>query len=217
MSMLVVGVDPGKKGYACFLGNTTSRKFWPAPVTQAEDDDKMAYDLPKLVRTTMLWYEDGVRLVALEAQAPRRHGKHQKEGTISSWTNGYGFGCWETALVAAGFAKADDEASLMPDGRDHKAVTGMSYGASCSFYVIVEPRVWKSRMGCIAHHEGEDTHAARRKAADARSIEVATKVDPSVDLRPLERAPGARTPSPDKACSVLLAHYARWIISGRGS
>ena len=191
--MRVFAVDPGKRGYCCFLDNFTANSlqnpyFWPAPVTHGEDDEKAEYDIPKLV--DIVWKCCGVKesnpysadLIIIEKQAPRRHGSGKfgqgKEGTISSFTAGFGFGLWLGAMQARG-----------------------------QKVQIVEPLKWKRDMGVLASHSGADTQYARRKAADAKSIEVAQRLGPEIDFRPLERSPKAKTPSPDKAVSYLLARY----------
>jgi hypothetical protein len=207
----VVGVDPGKTGYMCEVspcGDGTGRNdqdttfFWPAPVEESEDG--LRYIIPALVRGPSNWRAHGIPLVVIEEQAPRRHGT-VKEGTVVSFVLGYGFGLWEASLVAAGFQRA-----LVDDVIPAALARGEG-----PFYLIVNPNVWKRRMGCIADHQGEDTHAARRKATNAKSIEVAQRVDPSVDYRAVERTPGARTLCADKAVARLLCAYGQWILRGK--
>lgn len=203
--MICVGVDPGKKGYACRLSagaaDDHAFEFHPAAVTEGEDaDGPPEYDVEKMIWTTRSWANGpgvqwGAQIVVLERQAPQRRGT-SKEGTWSSWSNGFGFGLWTAALVAAGFKRCD-ETQVPAEG---------------GVYVVVDPQVWKRRMGAIATHRGEDSKHARRKSADEASIRAARAVAPQVDLRPLERAPGARTPSPDKACSLLMAVYAMALL-----
>lgn len=195
----VVGVDPGKKGYECAL-YPTGPVFWPAPVREAGEESE--YDLRGMVGLATHWAATGVALVVLEQQAHRGHGTREqlkfgigREGGHQTFTLGFGFGAWQTALVAAGYERPTIvEASYLnrPGAR---------------WYVIVEPRSWKAAMGAVGFHRGEDTQAARRKANDAASIKAALAVQPGLDLRPLEKSPVARVPSPDKAVSRLLAEY----------
>lgn len=190
--MIVAGIDPGKKGYQCLLQEAVSPLFWPSFVTDPEDDEKVQYDAWEMAVFCLDIKAMNVDLVVLEKQAPRRHGSGKfgqgKEGTVSSWTNGFGFGLWVGCLTSAGFSE------------ENKTL------------LIVEPLTWKRRMGVLASHTGEDTHAARRKAADKRSVEVAQRVGPGIDFRPTERSPGARVESPDKACAYLLAQYGKSIL-----
>lgn len=208
MTLSVVGIDPGIAGYACRLDTFTPIPiFFPSPV--GKDG---VYDFAAMNNQTRLWYGSGVRLVLLEEQAPRGHGTKEqirfgqgREGTKHAFTLGRGFGAWECALAGAGFMQAKDDA----DARF--LVTSMTkegFFARNPCYLIVPPDVWKRRMGAtVVSHRGEDTHHARRKAANARTIEVAKRVDPRTDFRALERTPGAKTDSPDKAASRLIAEY----------
>lgn len=188
---IVAGIDPGKHGYACSLdAETKASRFWAAPMD--EDGD---YDVVGLATITRGWAADGVALVVIERQAPQRHGSGKfgagKEGTQSSWTNGFGYGLWIGVLAAAGFSGVR--------------------------LLEVEPLLWKSSMGCLAGgFSGEDTHHARRKAAAAKTIEVCRRVDPGLDLLPVERTGRGRVPSPDKAVARLLAEYGAFLMKVRG-
>ena len=147
---------------------------------------------------------NGAALVVLELQAPRRHGSGKfgqgKEGTISSFNLGFGFGAWKASLTCAGFVERTEEF--------------LKTGLTGQFFVVVAPDVWKRRLGCTASHSGPDTDYERRKARDAMSIKVAQALDPAVDFRPIERSPEARVPSADKACARLIAEYGRACILG---
>lgn len=209
------GIDPGKKGYVCamnlphpYLAHTPF--FWPVPIvttSEGVDDDHPRYDLPGMWSIANALRDSGVRLVVIEEQAPRAHGK-VKEGTVSSWSNGYGFGLWEMALVAAGFVRAPDARTARASVTGDESVLPTPVRA----YLIVPPSGpggWKPAMGClVTTHRGEDSHAARRKAAAQKTIAVAKHVDPSVDYRAVERTPGAKVDSPDKAVARLLAEWA---------
>jgi hypothetical protein len=214
------GIDPGKKGYECaylLSGDGTGRNnylspiFWPSCVRGSgdEDDDRLVYDIGLMVQLCRDFYRCGVRLIALEIQAPRGHGtKAQlkwgqgREGTKHAFELGRGIGLWEAALVAAGYVEVDPSKPIPAEG---------------FYYVKVDPQVWKPRMGARAHHSGADDHAARRKAADVASIAAARRLEPNLDLRALERTPGARTESPDKSCALLLARYARWLLERKSA
>ena len=204
---LTAGIDPGKSGYACLIGDLVRDPeealldisitllpphFWPACV-----DADGNYILWKMWELCRRWYEMNVRLVVIEKQAPRLHGSGKlgagREGTVSSWTNGFGYGAWRMALAAAGFT----------EGHNIQGVNEV---------VEVSPVTWKSSMGALASHSGVDSHAARRKSANEATLRVAQRLAPEVDFRPLERTPGARVPSPDKAVSFLLARYGQWVL-----
>jgi hypothetical protein len=192
--MKSLGIDPGKKGYACLLdeGNDYEAHFWPAcvdPITQEYCPVVMA-DLARKE-----WGDADV--VILEQQAPRRHGSGSagREGTVSSWTNGYGFGLWVGILRA----------------RSREA----SVNRALAYLVIVDPNIWKRRMGALASHKGEDTQHARRKSADQASIKIAQRLGPQIDFRPVERASESRVPSPDKSCAFLLACYGMALLKGK--
>ncbi len=195
--------------------------FYPSPLTTKLDKDGNPihdpdgdYDLSAMVNLCVMWRNKSVRLVVLERQAPQRRGSGKfgqgKEGTIASWTNGYGFGAWCAALVAAGFEEITEEELKECILGSHISVQ------TTSCVVIVEPAVWKRRMGAISHHEGEDSRGARKRANDLKTIEVAKRVDPNLDLLPHERGGGTkRADSPDKAAAFLIAVYGqRWILGG---
>lgn len=243
-SAIVVGVDPGKLGFECALGPcrlcekgfpladgspvhygtqrlgmipetpcSPAAEFWPAPLVEVQGHPQEGdYHIPRMSDLCQGWFDRGVHLVALEQQAPQRRGSGKfgmgREGTISSWTNGYGFGAWEACLVAAGFARSSEE-----EVRDN----GGHWSPFPSIYVVVDPLAWKRRMGAVAHHRGEDARGARKRANDLRTIEVAKRLDPSIDFRAIERGGGVkRADSPDKAAAYCLARYARdWILGGK--
>lgn len=213
----VVGIDPGVSGYQCLLthyprpllspAEPPSHLFWPAP----RNDVESRYELGAMVELCRSWAP--VSLVILEAQAPRPHGKGrlQKESPFAAFASGVGFGAWQASLVAAGFSEIPaQEAPLAFRSELHAHRQGKAKAPR--YYVIVEPMAWKARMGCLATGVPGESDAARRARANARTCEVAARIAPSVDLRALERTPKARTPSPDKSASLLLAHYGlRWI------
>lgn len=223
--MRVLGVDPGTQGYACLLDESPSfleveHLFWPAP----HDEESGAYDLPAMVRLCREWgHLHAVALVVLEAQAPRPHGKGraQKEGAFQAFKSGLGFGAWQAALVAAGFVRVDAAEAPLAFRAEVAAFAKGARVEPPRYYVVVEPASWKARMGATAVGAPGESDATRRSRANARTCEVAAKVAPRVDLRAVERTRGARTPSPDKAAALLLAHYGlRWIAGveerGRG-
>ena len=206
---LVVGIDPGTKGFACLAGTDRDGSvlrptFWPAPRHDWNGED--AYDELAIGGLANAWLRRAVFLVVIEQQAPRRH-SNIREGTVSSFTLGFGFGLWRGALAAAGFRPTGDRAHGEVDSWE-----GVSRETG-PWVVSVQPQTWKARMGCLAHPSGEATHGARRKLADAATIKAAQQVDPLCDFRPTERSPGAKVPSPDKCVSLLLATYGlRWIL-----
>lgn len=81
-----------------------------------------------------------------------------------------------------------------------------SLAAAGLSYEEVLPTRWKSSLACLGGGGG-------REEANARMVMRAQALFPSVDLRPLETAPGSRTPSPDKAAAALLSEYARRLRS----
>lgn len=65
--------------------------------------------------------------------------------------------------------------------------------------VEVEPQTWKRTLGL----PGDKA----RKGRKAKAVALAARLYPAVDLRPRERAPGARVSSSDKAEALLIAHW----------
>lgn len=231
--MKVAAIDPGRSGYECMLDvepqsnpNKTDPTFWPSPLStkvtakgEIVHDPDGDYDLAAMVHLAREWYAQGVRLVVLEEQAPRGHGTREqlklgqgREGTKHAFTLGFGFGAWQAALWAANFGKADEQWVRETFASCARAASPRDLNG---FFVVVAPRVWKPRMGAlVSSYSGEDTHQARRKAANEQTIAVARRLDPSLDLLPVERGGGTkRSPSPDKAAAFLLARYgADWIL-----
>jgi len=83
----------------------------------------------------------------------------------------------------------------------------MALTAAGLSFQMVAPQTWKKRMG-IKAVVAASTAAERKKQAKAKAIALAGSLFPSVDLKDA-RKPKARTPSSDKAESLLLAEYAR--------
>lgn len=176
--------------------------FLPTPVSFPDGEDEPGvYDLQAMVQIVSMWRDYKVSLVVIEKQAQRAHGGKKgqalrKEGTKSSWSNGFGFGLWLGILASHGFTE--------------KAGT----------LVIVEPGVWKRRMAAmVTSHTGEDSDYQRRKAANEATVvaacrvlmrerpEIGSEIDALIYLRATERKSKASSPSPDKCAALLLGVY----------
>lgn len=150
------GIDPGKMGWAVVLKPDGTLKTWAAPVVE-EEDGPAKYDLRVAVEVAREFKALGVRIVMLERQQPayRAPGQDKAFNNLvrASFTIGYGFAMWETALTAA----------------DVK-------------YELVMPGVWKKGMGITASKEVTE-RAARAQAVKGNSVNLAALLWPEHDFR----------------------------------
>lgn len=140
--------------------------------------DKKQYDLGGMVRIVQGLKRRNVRIVILERQQPA-YVKEKKETIVNSMVR---------ASFKIGYGYALWQMALFMAGVPHE---------------VVMPGVWKKRMG-ITVPSTVKGRKAREKEAKARAIRACEMAFPTVDLRRSERA---RTPSADKAESILLAQY----------
>lgn len=145
------GIDPGKQGYVVVI-TPTGLRSWPAPV-----DEEGAYDLPLAVNIVREVSALRPRKIMVERQQPayRAPGQDKAFNNLvrASFTVGYGFAMWETALVMAGLE-----------------------------YDLVMPSVWKKAMGLTAGKEVTE-RAERAKAVKGNSVALATDLWPKHDFR----------------------------------
>lgn len=185
---LFCGIDPDLKGYITVIDERGEVvEFMPMPIIAG---DRPAYDEPAVVRLVIKLRTLGVEEVLLEEQQP-----------IGSIKRGGKRAC--RLCKQGGDFKMGSVANFKKGG------SYMMWRAMLSFAGIrfntVRPVVWKKALGIA----GGDP-----KQVKVRAITKAASIYPHVDLRPVERSPGAYTPDGAKAEALLLSRYAMLLSTG---
>lgn len=104
----VIGIDPGKEGYVCILGESKeSNVFTFKPTPLLEDD----FDHRVMAGIAWAFRDLGVRLIVIEQQMPFPgkgvkcyvcHKPKYQQGVASTFETGKGFGIWLGVLAMVG-------------------------------------------------------------------------------------------------------------------
>ena len=101
--MITIGIDPGKDGFVSVLEDGEYSHSWPTPM-RTLDNGKTAYSVWAMKALLSPYSQDWERyndpdkpLVILEKQQ-----SFHKQGVVSTFSTGQGYGLWEGILVGLG-------------------------------------------------------------------------------------------------------------------
>jgi len=194
-SAMVVGIDPGLKGFAAEIGRDGVVRLSRVPVIDV--GGKLTYDLPGMAALARTW--QGVAAVALIEQ----QGPMPGNGAVGNFAVGYGWGLWRMALVAA-------EVPV-------EVITPLKWKTAMGIAIARSKPLPRTKAKLSKVEKKAEAQAkrvrldSRRKDGDRRAIECAQAMFPTLNLRATRT--GEKL-SADKACAALLAALARRQLGG---
>lgn len=181
------GIDPGRNGWLVVFDSKARNGVQDLSYAIPHFKNNKV-DHSRLFSILKEWNSSGVKLVTLEHQQP-----FGREGRVSCFSHGFGFGSLQACLVCAGFSPSERP----------------SMGKKPSFWIVL-PNEWKRllELPSVPKHMNSKE---KKKAAKEYAVELAMEMFPTFDLRKSKRG---RVPSPDKSEALLLATCGHILTKG---